>query len=99
MGSHKECCRKQPVYSSYDAGSRSRAENWYPRLLCNASAISAWRLRNLEVHCADPEIGMEVKGVRAWNLGWRDSARVRTSAGRCRGLGALGFQRLRQYGS
>ena len=50
------------MHSSYGAGPRSCTKSWYPRVLCDASAVSPWRLRDFEVHCADPEVRVEIDG-------------------------------------
>src|SRR5262249_31583520 len=40
------------MYSSYVASPERCAEDGASRLLCAASSISPWRLRDLEVHCS-----------------------------------------------
>src|SRR5215831_13461471 len=69
------------------------------RLLCAASSISPWRLRDLEVHCACPEGSLVAQDFRKRHVGRRDPGRIRTATGRHRGPRALVFQRFCQHRS
>jgi len=46
-------------------------------LLRDASSIPSWRLRNLEVHCADSKGSVAAKALRIRDLGRRSPSRVR----------------------
>ena len=51
------------------------------RFLCDASPVPSRRLRDLAVHCADPESSVVAKDLRIRNLGRRNPTRIHSSAG------------------
>jgi hypothetical protein len=91
-------CRRKSLRPSYVAGPECGAKGGHPRFLCAASSISPWRLRELEVHCANSEGSLVTRNLRKRHVGWRDPPRVRASSGRNRGPRALEFQWFRQHG-
>src|SRR5215468_10150049 len=51
------------------------------RLLCHASSISCRRLRNVDLHCADPTSHVAAQELRIRHMGWRVPCRIRAGAG------------------
>jgi ureidoacrylate peracid hydrolase len=75
-------------------GPERRAGGEASGLLCNAPSISPRRLRDLEVHRAYSEGGVEKQELRIRHMGRRDPRRARASARRDRRLehwGSSGF--------
>src|SRR5262245_8164143 len=67
---------------------------WASRLLCAASSLSPWRLRDLEIPRANSAGSLGAQDLRTRDLGRGGPPRIRPATGRHRGPGALVFQWL-----